>query len=91
MTVVVVGQVEARAVLESALEGWEDAIGQPDSIAWLVDRLRGARDLGPTEPEHVVPDVAVVGPSGGGCRLWRRAVIPRRVSRRARAGRAAGP
>jgi hypothetical protein len=55
MTVVVVGQVEARAVLESALEGWEDAIGQPDSIAWLVDRLRGHGILDPQNPSTSYP------------------------------------
>lgn len=55
MTVVVVGRVEARAALESALEGWEEAIGQPDSIAWLVDRLRGRGILDPQNPSTSYP------------------------------------
>lgn len=40
MSVAVVGSVTAREELERAVAGWEEAMGRPDSVAWLVDRLR---------------------------------------------------
>jgi len=54
MTVAVVGSVAARAALERALEGWEDAMSRPDSVAWLVDRLRRHGILGPDDPTSPV-------------------------------------
>ena len=50
MTVWVVGTVSDRAQLELALEGWEKAIDGPDSVAWLVDRLRSSGILGTAGP-----------------------------------------
>lgn len=42
MSVVVLGTVAERSRVEQTLSGWEVAIGQPDSVAWLVGRLRAA-------------------------------------------------
>jgi hypothetical protein len=50
MTVSVVGTVTSRTELERDLDGWEEAMGQPDSVAWLVDRLRRHGILGPADP-----------------------------------------
>jgi hypothetical protein len=47
MTVVVVATVEARDRVESLLTGWQEAMGEPDSVAWLVERLRSAGVLAP--------------------------------------------
>ena len=55
MTVAVVGTVADRATLEHDLAGWEDAMGQPDSVAWLVDHLRTAGVLGPADPGSPLP------------------------------------
>jgi hypothetical protein len=54
MTVKVLGTVPERSRVEEILAGWEDAIGQPDSVAWLVERLRGAGLL-PEAPSSVTP------------------------------------
>ena len=40
MTVAVLGTISSHEALEQILSGWEDAIAQPDSVAWLVARLR---------------------------------------------------
>lgn len=40
LTVAVVGWVPDEAQVERILSGWEDAMAKPNSIAWLVDRLR---------------------------------------------------
>jgi hypothetical protein len=50
MIVSVVGTVADRQTLEQALEGWEEAMGAVDSVAWLVDRLRHHGILGPADP-----------------------------------------
>ncbi|MDA8359252.1 MAG: hypothetical protein M0Z95_23780 [Actinomycetota bacterium] len=50
MTVSVVGTVAARPALETALEGWEEAMPHPDSVAWLVERLRRHGILGTADP-----------------------------------------
>ena len=42
MIVTVVGVVPTREEVERILSGWEQAVGQADSVAWLVDQLRGA-------------------------------------------------
>jgi len=54
MTVAVVGTVAPRSALEAAIAGWEDAMGQSDSVGWLVDRLRGAGILGPADPSSPI-------------------------------------
>jgi hypothetical protein len=50
MSVAVVGSVSNREDLERALEGWEDAMGRPDSVAWVVERLRAHGILDKTDP-----------------------------------------
>lgn len=40
MTVAVIGQIATREVLERVLQGWEEAVGQPDSVSWLIARLK---------------------------------------------------
>jgi hypothetical protein len=42
MTVAVLGTIPSREELEQILSGWADAIAQPDSVAWLAERLRDA-------------------------------------------------
>lgn len=42
MTVAVLGVVPDRTAVDAALAGWEEAMGGPDSIAWLVGRLHQA-------------------------------------------------
>jgi hypothetical protein len=48
MTVFVVGEVESRARLDDIVQGWEAAMRNTDSIAWLVARLRSAGVLPPS-------------------------------------------
>jgi hypothetical protein len=55
MVVSVVGIIADREEVERILEGWEDLVGQPDSVAWLVDRLRGAGVLSPEDPSSPRP------------------------------------
>ncbi|HUC36947.1 MAG TPA: hypothetical protein VMR97_07480 [Acidimicrobiales bacterium] len=40
VTVAVVGWVAERDAMEELLDGWESAMPQGDSIAWLAERLR---------------------------------------------------
>jgi hypothetical protein len=40
MTVAVIGQVPTRDDVERVLQGWEQAINAPDSVAWLISRLK---------------------------------------------------
>lgn len=39
VTVEIIGVVTDRGALESALEGWKDAMGGPDSLEWVRDRI----------------------------------------------------
>ena len=39
----VLKRVHGREQVEGILEGWQQAMGRPDSVAWLVDRLRRTR------------------------------------------------
>lgn len=55
MTVAVVGHVGSEERLESALTGWQQAMEKPDSVAWLVERLRGAGMLDRSEPGSELP------------------------------------
>jgi hypothetical protein len=50
MTVDVIGTVESRDELDRILDGWEQAMGGPDGVAWLVDRLRSHGVIGPNGP-----------------------------------------
>ncbi len=43
LTVVVVGKVATLAALEEILEGWEDAVGDENSLTWLHERLTTSR------------------------------------------------
>jgi hypothetical protein len=42
MTVAVLGVIPTRAEVDATLSGWEEAVGRPNSIDWLVGRLRKA-------------------------------------------------
>ena len=47
LVVRILGRIPARQDVERTLEGWEDAMGRPDSTQWIVDRLRDA-GVGPS-------------------------------------------
>lgn len=40
MTVAVIGQVSTREDVERVLQGWEGAVGQADSVSWMISRLK---------------------------------------------------
>ncbi|MGH9086746.1 MAG: hypothetical protein ACRDYZ_01310 [Acidimicrobiales bacterium] len=40
MTLAVLGTVATQDEVERVLEGWEDAMRQPESVRWVADRLR---------------------------------------------------
>jgi hypothetical protein len=40
LTVAVVGFIPERDRVDQVLAGWEDAMGQPDSVSWVAERLR---------------------------------------------------
>jgi hypothetical protein len=42
MTVHVVATIDSVDSLHQILDGWQDAMGQPDGATWLGDRLRAA-------------------------------------------------
>jgi hypothetical protein len=42
MTVDVVAHIGSQDELHRVLDGWPEAMGQPDSVHWLVDRLNEA-------------------------------------------------
>lgn len=50
MSVAVVGSVASREDLERAVAGWEEAMAGPDSVAWLVARLREHGILSGSDP-----------------------------------------
>jgi hypothetical protein len=39
LTVVIIGKVGSKAALEDLLEGWEEAMLEDNSLAWLRERL----------------------------------------------------
>jgi hypothetical protein len=39
LTVVVIGKVPSRAALEDLLQGWETAMPEENSLAWLYEHL----------------------------------------------------
>jgi hypothetical protein len=41
VTVDILGVVADRATVDQLLDGWERAMGQPNSIQWVRDRLSG--------------------------------------------------
>lgn len=40
LTVAVVGWVPDRGGMEEVLGGWEEAMGGPNSVSWIAERLR---------------------------------------------------
>jgi hypothetical protein len=40
VTVAVIGWIADRARLEQVVDGWPAAMTEPNSVAWLADRLR---------------------------------------------------
>ncbi len=40
LVVRILGRIPTREGLEQVLEGWEQAMGRPDSTRWIVERLR---------------------------------------------------
>ena len=48
MTVTVVANIATREWVEDVLRGWEQAIDQPNSIDWLVQRLRDSGSATPS-------------------------------------------
>ena len=51
ITVAVVGYVAEQATVEKVLEGWQEAMEEPNSVAWIAERLR----------EHGVPRTQPAG------------------------------
>ena len=41
LVVRILGRISSREEVERLLEGWEQAMGQPDSTKWIAERLRG--------------------------------------------------
>lgn len=42
LVVLVIGFVPERSEVERLLDGWQEAMSEPDSISWVVDRLKQA-------------------------------------------------
>jgi hypothetical protein len=40
LVVRILGRIPSREAVERSLEGWEQAMGQPESTKWIVERLR---------------------------------------------------
>ena len=40
ITVAVVGWIAERTWMEEVLQGWQDAMGEPNSVAWIAEQLR---------------------------------------------------
>jgi hypothetical protein len=40
LVVRILGRISSREEVERLLDGWEQAMGQPDSTKWIVERLR---------------------------------------------------
>lgn len=50
MTVTVIGTVGSLDELERAFDGWQQAMGEKDSVAWLLERLKSSGIGGPDDP-----------------------------------------
>jgi hypothetical protein len=46
VTVEVLAVLEEREAVEAVLTGWQEAMSQPDSLAWVRARLAGQADSG---------------------------------------------
>jgi hypothetical protein len=44
VTVEVLAVIQGRDVINSVLAGWQDAMGKPNSLAWVRGRVAGAAD-----------------------------------------------
>jgi hypothetical protein len=44
LTVVIIGKSASLAALEDTLLGWEDAMLEPNSLAWLHQRFASTQD-----------------------------------------------
>jgi hypothetical protein len=44
VTVEVLGVIEGRDAINSALAGWREAMAKPNSLAWVRERVAGASD-----------------------------------------------
>jgi hypothetical protein len=44
VTVEVLGVIKARDAIDSALAGWQEAMAEPNSLAWVRERVAGASD-----------------------------------------------
>lgn len=42
LVVRILGKLDSRAAVEQLLDGWEQAMGQPNSTQWIAERLRTA-------------------------------------------------
>lgn len=40
ITVAVVGWIAERTRMEEVLQGWQEAMGEPNSVAWIAEQLR---------------------------------------------------
>ena len=40
ISVAVLGWIAGRAAVEDVLEGWEEAMAEPNSLSWVTDRLK---------------------------------------------------
>ena len=49
VTVAVIGWIPERDEMEQVLDGWESAMGEPNSVAWLARRL-SERDVPKKSP-----------------------------------------
>jgi hypothetical protein len=46
VTVEILGVIDGREAINSALAGWLDAMAEPDSLAWVRERVAGASGSG---------------------------------------------
>jgi hypothetical protein len=44
VTVEVLGVIDGRDAINSALAGWQEAMAEPDSLAWVRERVAGKSD-----------------------------------------------
>jgi hypothetical protein len=46
VTVEVLGVINGRDAINAALSGWQEAMAQPNSLAWVRERVAGESDSG---------------------------------------------
>jgi len=44
VSVEVLGVIKGRDAIDSALAGWQEAMAEPNSLAWVRERVAGASD-----------------------------------------------